>query len=149
MARAASRPRLGTGDRPPRRPGPRGGAAVVDEETTAHVEEIRRTLARERADSVSPLAEEERRLGEERRIAFVERERRAGEALADPLARTERRLEERLHGFADDLDRSQRHVEPQLARLEQAQQVAVAEVEARIAATPPSSAPRPTSSAGP
>ncbi len=107
---------------------------AVDEETALHVEEMRRTLARERAASISILAEEERRLGEERRTAFVERERRAGEDLADQLARTERRLEERLRGFTDDLDRSQRHFELQIARVEQAQRAAVAEVEARIAA---------------
>ena len=68
------------------------------EETAAHTEEIRRTLARERADTVSQLAAEERRLGEERRATFVERERRAGEALADTLADVERRLDERLAG---------------------------------------------------
>jgi hypothetical protein len=107
---------------------------VVAEETELHVEELRRTLARERAQSVSTLAEEERRLGEERRIAFIDRERRAGEELADQLARTERRLEERLRGFTDDLDRSQRHVEQQMARLAQTQRSAFAEVEARISA---------------
>jgi len=108
-------------------------AAVVAEETAAHTDEIRRTLARERANTISQLAEEERRLGEERRATFAERERRAGEALADTLADVERRLDERLQGVADDLDRAQRHIETQLANLTQRQQHAVAEVEARIA----------------
>lgn len=107
---------------------------VVDEEVTRHGEEVRRTLSRERAASISALAEEERRLGEERRVEFVERERRAGEELADKLAHTERRLEERLRGFTDDLDRAQRHVEQQIARLAQTQRAALAEVETRIAA---------------
>jgi len=106
--------------------------AVVDEETAAHAEEIRRTIARERADTVSQLAAEERRLGSERRAAFAERERRASEALSDTLAATERRLDERLQGIADDLERAQRHLESQLGRLTQRQQQAIADVEARI-----------------
>lgn len=106
--------------------------AAMQEETAAHAEEIRRTLARERADTISQLAAEERRLGEERRATFAERERRAGEALADTLADVERRLDERLQGVADDLERAQRHLESQVARLTQRQQQAVAEVEARI-----------------
>jgi hypothetical protein len=107
---------------------------AVEEETTAHVDEIRRVLSRERADAVSQLAAEERRLGEERRAEFVERERRAGEGLADTLALAERRLEERLRGFADDLERAQRHLEAQLVRLAQRQEQSIAEVEARIQA---------------
>lgn len=108
--------------------------AVVDEETSLHSDEIRRTLARERALSTSALAEEERRLGEERRLAFIERERHAGEELADQLARTERRLDEKLRGFTEDLERAQRHLAQQVTRLEQTQQTALAEVAARIEA---------------
>jgi hypothetical protein len=106
--------------------------AVVEDETAAHAEEIRRTIARERADTISQMAAEERRLGAERAAAFAERERRASEALSDTLAATERRLDERLQGIADDLERAQRHLEAQLARLTQRQQQAIADVEARI-----------------
>ena len=106
--------------------------AAVSEATAAHVEEIRRTLARERADTMSQLAAEERRLGEERRSIVAERERRVSEGLSDTLAGVERRLDERLQGVADDLDRAERHLETQLARLTQRQQQAIADVEARI-----------------
>jgi len=106
--------------------------AAVEEETAAHVEEIRRTVARERADTISQLAAEERRLGEERRATFVERERQTSEALVDTLSEVERRLDERMQGIVDDLERAQRHVETQLARLTARQQQAVADVEARI-----------------
>ncbi len=106
--------------------------AAVREETAAHVEEIRRTLARERADTMSQLAAEERRLGEERRSIVAERERRVSEGLSDTLADVERRLDERLQGVSDDLDRAERHLEAQLARLTQRQQQAIADVEARI-----------------
>jgi len=107
---------------------------AVAQETEAHVEEIRRVLSRERAESASQLAAVERQLGEERRAEFVQRERLAGEGLSEALAATERRLEERVRGFADDLERAQRHLESQLARLAQRQAQAIAEVESRIQA---------------
>jgi hypothetical protein len=107
---------------------------AVAEETAAHTDEIRRVLARERAETTSLLAAEERRLTEERRAAFEARERGTAERLVDEIARTERRLEERLRGFTDDLERAQRHLEAQLARLEQRHRQAIADVEARLEA---------------
>lgn len=106
--------------------------STVAEETAAHVEEIRRTLARERADTISQLGAEERRLGEERRATFAERERQTSEALGDTLSEVERRLDERMQGIVDDLERAQRHLETQLARVVQRQQQAIVDVEARI-----------------
>jgi len=106
--------------------------AAVEEETAEHREEIRRTIARERADTLSQLATDERRLGEERRATFAERERRASDHLTDTLGEVERRLDERLQGVVDDLERAQRHLEAQVVRLTQRQQQAVADVEARI-----------------
>jgi hypothetical protein len=105
---------------------------AVEVETAAHAEEIRRVLARERADTASLLAAEERRLAEERRATHAERERQAGDALLEELARSERRLEERLRGFAEDLERAQRHLETQLARLEQRYRSALTEVATRL-----------------
>jgi hypothetical protein len=110
-------------------------AAVHDAiaaESAAHVDELRRTLARERADTLSQLATEERRLANEQQSAFDDRARRASAALAETLAVTERRLDERLRGMVDDLDRAQRHVDAQVQRLTERQQQAVAEIEARI-----------------
>ena len=91
-------------------------------------------LARERAETASVLAAEERRVAEERRIAFAERERRAGLALAEELTRMERRLEERLRGFSEDLERAQRHLEAQLNQLGQRYRQSIAEVESRLEA---------------
>ncbi len=107
---------------------------TVDEETGRHADEIRRVLARERAESVSALAAEERKLADAHRGEFATRERRAGEMLAATLAEVERKVDERLRSFTDDLDRSQRHVEAQLGRLEQRHREAIADVEQRIAA---------------
>lgn len=106
--------------------------AAVEEETATHAAELRRTLAFERAETISQLAAEERRLGEEQRATFTDRERKATEALSDMLGEVQRRLDERLQGVADDLERAQRHVETRLASLAQRQQAAIADVEARI-----------------
>jgi len=106
--------------------------AVVDQEAIAQAEELRRTLQRTRADSISLLVEEERRIAEERRQAVAERERQAGETLAETLADVERRIDERLRGWQDDLERAQRQLETQVARLAQHQQQLIAEAEARI-----------------
>jgi hypothetical protein len=107
---------------------------AVADETRAHSEEIRRVIARERAETASLLAAEERRMGEERRIEYVEREQRLADTLADEISATERRLEERLRDFADDLDRAQRHLEAQLAHLGQRYRQAIADVETRLEA---------------
>ena len=81
---------------------------------------------------MSQLAAEERRLAEERRAEHAERERVAGDALVEELTRSERRLEERLRAFSEDLERAQRHVESQLATLEQRYKQALAEVATRL-----------------
>ena len=47
--------------------------AVVEQEATTQAEELRRLLQRTRADSLSALAEEERRIAEERRRDVTER----------------------------------------------------------------------------
>ena len=107
---------------------------AVEEQTAAHADDIRRLLARERAESISALAAEERRLADERRGAFEARERLAGDALAERFAEAERRVDERLQAFTDDLDRAQRHLEAQLARLEQRHRQAIDDVEHRIEA---------------
>jgi hypothetical protein len=107
---------------------------AVAAETRAHSEELRRVMARERAETASLLEAEERRLREERRVEYVERERRLADTLADELSVAERGLEERLRGFSDDLDRAQRHLEAQLAHLEQRHRQAIADVETRLEA---------------
>ncbi|MBA2293496.1 MAG: hypothetical protein H0W16_00015 [Actinobacteria bacterium] len=105
---------------------------AVGAETAAHAEEIRRVLARERADMTSLLAAEERRLGEERRVQFAEREERSSASLTEAIVTAERRLDERLRSFTADLERAQRHLEAQLTHLEQRYRHAIAEVETRL-----------------
>ena len=51
---------------------------VIREQTETSSAEIQRLLARERADTLSRLEEEERKIAEERRRDILERERQAG-----------------------------------------------------------------------
>ena len=106
--------------------------AAIEEETAARTAELQQLVARARADSISSLVEEERRIAEERRQEFAERERRTGQELAEALAAVERRVQERLRAWSDDLDRAQSALEAQLGRLEQRQKQLIAEAEARI-----------------
>ena len=108
--------------------------ATIAEEAELRTAELQQLLARTRADSISLLADEERRIAEERRREFSERERSAGQELAEALASVERRVQERLRGWSDDLDRAQSALEAQLGKLEQRQKQLIAEAEARIEA---------------
>ncbi len=107
-------------------------AALVAQETEAGAAELRTQLARMRADSLSSLAEEERRSADARRQELRERERDIGEHLAEALATTTRRVDERLRAWTDDLDRAQQNLEAQVRKLEQRQQQLIAEAETRI-----------------
>jgi hypothetical protein len=107
---------------------------MIVEETEQISADLQRWLARMRADTISLLTDEERRLGEERRAELAEREERVAAQLADALAVVERRVEDRLRGWSDDLDRAQQGLGTQLARLEQRQRQLIGEAEARIEA---------------
>jgi hypothetical protein len=107
---------------------------VVERDTESRAAELERTLARARAESVSLLAVEERRIAEERRSAMAERERRATAELAEALALVERRVEQRLADWASDLDRAQQTLTTQLTQLGHQQREALAEAHARFEA---------------
>ena len=87
-----------------------------------------------RADALSSLVEEERKIADERRREFAERERAAGVELAEALSVAARRVDERLRTWGDDLDRAQQSLETDLRRLEQRQKQLIADAEARIEA---------------
>ena len=109
-------------------------AAVVREHAEAGAAELRALLQRTRADSLSLFAEEERRIADERRADVALRERAAGEALAAALSEAERRVDDRIRAWQDDLERGQRHLESQLRKLAQRQETLLAEAETRIEA---------------
>lgn len=108
--------------------------ALVEREADTRAAELERTLARARADSISRLAEEERRIADERRAAIVEREERAGEELAAALAGAQRRVEQRLAQWNLDLERAQQALDTKLGVLAERQGALIADAETRLRA---------------
>jgi hypothetical protein len=108
--------------------------ALVERETENRAAELERTLARARADSVSLLVEEERKLAEDHRREFAERERAVAASLTQSLTATQSQVEQRLAGWAQDLDRAAETTKLHIAELTQRQKQLVSEAELRIAA---------------
>lgn len=105
---------------------------LVEQETADRAAELARTLARARADSVSLLAEEERRIAEERRAAFGERERELVASLTDALTETQAQVSQRLGDWKRDLDRAADATKGRLAELAERQKHLLDEAAARI-----------------
>src|SRR2546425_6519030 len=90
-------------------------SALVEEETEQRRLELERTLARERANALHQLGEQERRLAEERRDLVARQIDRGRNDLTEAVAAVQGRLERRLAAWAADLDRGQRELEVRLA----------------------------------
>ncbi|HZB36366.1 MAG TPA: hypothetical protein VE440_09885 [Gaiellaceae bacterium] len=105
---------------------------LIRDESAARAAEIQRLLARERADSLSRLQEEERRIADERRRAVVEQEREAISELSAGLAEAQQRVAERLANWSADLERTKQSLTTELAKLRERQQALVTEAEARL-----------------
>jgi hypothetical protein len=108
--------------------------AIIDKDAQDRAIELERVLARARADSISLLADEERRIAEERRAMVADRERVAGQELTDALGATQRRVEQRLVDWGEDLERAQGHLADQLQRLAARQKRLIEEAEERLGA---------------
>lgn len=106
----------------------------VEQQREGAAAELERQLARARADSISTLVEEERRIAEERRAAIAERERLAHAELLEGLTKTQQQVEQRLQGWARDLERSAEAMRKRLADLAERQGQLLAEAETRLAA---------------
>lgn len=107
--------------------------AAVSAGAAQRQKELERTLARERAETVHLLAEQERRIREERRSEAGREAEQAREDLVASVAANQRRLEERLSAWSSDLERSQRMLKARLEDLIQRQADALAGHEARLA----------------
>jgi hypothetical protein len=107
---------------------------MLEREAAERTAELERTLSLARAESVSLLAAEERRLAEERRRAVAEQEDRASAQLGQKVAEVQQRVEQRLAGWADDLDRVQQNLLGQMQSLEVRQKQLMADAEARVSA---------------
>jgi hypothetical protein len=106
--------------------------AVVRHETETRAAELERTLALARAQSLTRLVEEERRMGEERRAALHERERRASAELSEALAKVEQRISRRLAEWSGDLERAEQSFASQVAAIGQRQEQLLSEASARL-----------------
>jgi hypothetical protein len=107
---------------------------LVSREVEQRATELERVLSRARADSLSALAEEERKIAADRRAVVVEREREAGARLAEALAAVQRQVEQRIRDWRDDLDRTQATLTAQVARLGERQRELVTKLDTRLAA---------------
>jgi hypothetical protein len=109
-------------------------AELVQLEGAKRAVELERTLVRARADSISLLNEEERRIAEERRREFTERERGLTQSLMETLTMTQAQVELRLSEWAQDLDRAAEGAKARIADLTRRQKQLLSEVEVRLAA---------------
>ena len=107
--------------------------AIIHEQTERSTAEIQRLLARERADTLSRLEEEERKIAEERRRDILERERQAGSELNIKLAEAQKRVEHRYASWSADLDRTHQALTAELKKLAERQKVIVGQAESRLA----------------
>src|SRR4051794_8452753 len=108
--------------------------SLVDEEATARAAELERTLARARSESASLLIEEERKIADERRRDFTQRERDFASSLTEALTATQAQVEQRLAGWAHDLDRAAEVTKARIAELAVRQKQLLSDVEVRIVA---------------
>src|SRR5437868_14472710 len=104
----------------------------LDAATAERAAELEHTLARARADSISLLAEEERRIAEERRTAFSDRERELTAPLIQALTETQAQVTQRLTEWRRDLDRSADATKERLAELAERQRHLLADAGARL-----------------
>jgi len=105
---------------------------VIAHESRRRSEELQATLARERADSISQLAEEERRIAEERRRDVAERERDATARLGEQLIEAQALVEQRHGDWQSDVEKLQEGLNDELRRVEAKQRQLMAEVESKI-----------------
>ena len=108
--------------------------ALISRAADERAAELERTLARARADSVSLLTEQERRIAEQRRALLAEHEERATASMKEVMAAVERRVEQRIAEWTSDLDRAQGGFEKRLHALAQRQQQLLSEAEGRVRA---------------
>jgi hypothetical protein len=106
---------------------------VVAAEVETRAAELERTLSRARADSLSKLVAEERKIAEERRLALAEREHKAGSELSEAFGSVQHRIGQRLSEVANDLERAEQALSAQLTTLAQRQRQLMAEAESRLA----------------
>ncbi len=92
--------------------------AVVAQEVERRSQELEQTLARSRAESISLLADEERRIADERRRDVAERERDATLKLGNQLLAVQAAVEQRVADWTGDVEKLKAGLDAELKRLE-------------------------------
>jgi len=105
---------------------------MLDAATVVRAAELEHVLARARADSISLLADEERRIAEERRTALADRERELTASLIQALTDTQAEVTQRLTEWRRDLDRSAESTKERLGELGERQQQLFSDAAARL-----------------
>jgi hypothetical protein len=105
---------------------------LIERESADRSAELERTLARARADSISLLADEERRIAEERRTTFADRERELVGSLTQALTDTQTQVAKRLADWKLDLDRAAEATKERLAELAERQRLLLTDAGARL-----------------
>ncbi len=108
--------------------------ALIDREAEERAAELERTLARARAESVSLLIDEERKIVDDHRREFAQREQQFAASLTESLTATQAQVEQRLAGWAQDLDRTAETTKTAIGDLAQRQKQLISDVHGRLAA---------------
>lgn len=106
---------------------------AVDVHADARVRELEQTLARERAETIHLLGEQERALREQRRTDLAGELESAQLSLTETVSQAQRRLEERLTAWSSDLERAQQQLKARLEELIRRQADALKMHEQRLA----------------
>ncbi len=107
---------------------------LIDREAAERSAELERTLARARADSVSQLVEEERKIADEHRGEFALREREFAARVTESLTTTQAQVEQRISSWAQDLDRGADVTRGRIGEILARQKQLLSDVEARLKA---------------
>lgn len=105
---------------------------IVSRELAQRAQELESTLARVRADALSELATEERRIADDRRREVAEREREATSALGAKLVAAQQAVDQRLTQWTSDVEKLQEGLAAELQHIEARQRHLMSEVESRI-----------------
>jgi len=108
--------------------------ASLDAHAKLRITELEHTLARERAETIHQLSEQERLLREDRRTDVAEQLDVARTELTRSVAEAQQRLEQRLSSWSDDLERAQQQLKLRLEELIRKQADALQTHEARLEA---------------
>ena len=105
---------------------------ALDAHANRRIVELEQTLARERAETMHLLAEQERVLREARRADVEQNAEEARAELIDAVAESQQRLEGRLSAWSSDLERAQQQLKVRLEELIRKQADALQGHEARL-----------------